>query len=284
MSPEQLALTNNKTAQNKLTTISNQYSLGLILFYIFTGETIFDGKGLPNLYEDRIDEGDTTSQLTNFYNLFHKKLLQYDIEVESAQEFINEFKSIFQKLIQDNPDNRYQRFEDFIHEIDLLTLKIISKRKPFFKKPLIKVIDSFKSSIKREEEYEQSMIENFYEDLAMQLPLLKKSIEKRKDRNIKFQYAFDYLFSSISNFDNEKHLQEALSCLVKSLHFDFSIKDYEIFFILLKKHVSSRTADWNNQLDEAWDNFTNASLDAIDTILKPIEIHNHKTARLPKNQ
>lgn len=264
MSPEQLTAAGNRQAQEQLTVVSNQFSLGLILFYIFAGEPLFDGKGLPDLYEDRIDSKDTNSQLTSFYEKFKESLLQYGIEEDEAKEMLGEFRNIFKKLIRVKPENRFQRFGDFISKIEFLKLRIEHKRNDL----LGKYLDYTNSSFYRAIRVEDELISKFYDELISQLTS-KKSMDDVLERNIRLQYALNYVFSSVSDFDNQAFMVEALSCLVKGQHFDFTIEDYEVFFKLLKEHISKSDPDWSVIVEESWDHFMDASLNAIDTILHP---------------
>lgn len=271
MSPEQLTLAGDKAAQNKLTVVSNQFSLGLILVYILMGEPLFDGQGLPSLYEDRVNQEDTKGQLRDFYHAFHKKLLQYGISEKISQELLDEFIDIFKKLIQNNPADRHQRFEDFISKVEFLKLRIEREKKPFEEQALYHVSNSFYRSIRLND----NLIEELYQVLITQLPS-KKSMEETSKReankrNIRLQYALNYLFTSISNLNNQEYLAESLACLVKNHHFDFTIEDYKIFFKFLKESIVANDSDWNNKIDEAWDYFIEHSLDAVDAILSPAE-------------
>lgn len=269
MSPEQLALAGNKQEQNKLTITSNQYSIGLLLFHILSGELLFDGSGLPSLYEDRVDQKETRTQLNNFYESIRKKLLQYYLSEELADEILKEFIEIYKKLLHHEPADRYQRFEDFISKIEFLKLRIEKEKSSFDGEYLYTVSDSFNSAIT----VNGNLVDEFYISVMAQLAP-KKSMEDKNKRNVRFQYALNYLFTSIPNLNYEAFLEEALSCLVHSLHVDFTIEDYEMFFKLLKEIVIKNTSDPNPKLEEAWKVFNEHSLNAIDTILNPVPREN----------
>lgn len=267
MSPEQLALAGNKAEQNKLTVISNQFTLGLMLFYALTGESLFDGKGLPSLYEDRINHRDTLAQLKDFYVCVHHKLLRYGLEEATAQELLEEFMAIFDKMIQKKPADRHQDFKDFISQLEFLKLRIEREKQPFDGPHLHHIAGSFSRAIRHNED----TIEDFYQALSTQLASKRSMEDDDGNRNIKFQYAFNYLLTSVTNLENEGYLKASLSGLVKSHHFDFTIEDYEVFFQLLQDSVSVNDPDWNDKVGEAWSHFAEKVLDAIDVILKPIE-------------
>lgn len=265
MSPEQLTLADENSAQDSLTTTSNQFSLGLLLFYILMGELVFDGKGLTGLYKDRLDDEDTQTQLKDFYRSFYSKIIQYGIEENLANAFLERFKEIFNTLIEKDVYKRYQEFEDFISKMEYLKLQIEHEKEPY-EEQIFKVANSFNQSVKSND----TLLEAFYQKMSTYLPF-KKSMDKEHNRNLKLLYALDYLFKSIVRLDNEEHLKEALSCLVKHLHYDFTIDEFEIFFTLLKELVSENDADWNDSIEEAWNSYIEYTLNAIDTILQPIK-------------
>ena len=264
MSPEQLKLAGNKLAQNNLTIQSNQFSLGLILFYMLMGESLFDGKGLPSLYEDRVDKEDTKAQLKGFFKTVKSKLLQFGIEEATASKLKDDFKIIFKKLIEPDPSKRHEKFEDFISDLEFLKLHIEKEKKQFNGDNLYAISGAFESAILHTENF----IEDFYNDLINELPA-KKSMEEKNRRDLRFRFSMDYLFTSLSNLENEDFLKDALSCLVKSLHVDFTIEDYEVYFKVLGTNIQKSDPDWSSGTEEAWKVFSNNCLDAIDSIFNP---------------
>ncbi len=151
----------------------------------------------------------------------------------------------------------------FRSKIEYLKLRITHESKPSEGDLLYLVPNSFYQSIVTQKD----LVEEFYQALTTQLPA-KKSMDKENERNVRLQYALDYLFKSIPNLDHQNFLEEALSCLVKNLHFDFTIEDYEIFFKLFKENISKHDPDWNDKIEQAWYTFIER---AIDTILKPVQ-------------
>jgi len=266
MSPEQLALTGNKLAENTLTTISNQFTLGLIFFYIMNGEPIFDGKGLPDLYEDRINAEDTKNQLAKFYDDFKNNLIRYNISKEVSKELTNEFIEIYQKLIQHSIEDRYKNIDDLISKLNLLRIKLEQEKKPHNGQFLFFVSDSFYRTFRSND----NLLANFYENLSFQIPP-KKSIDDENERNIRFLYSMDYLFNSISNLENDVYVEEALYCLVKEQHFDFSFEEFEILFNILKENVLENDSECNEKIEESWNVFINTVLDSIEKILMPLK-------------
>ena len=260
MSPEQL-----KTAgvQDKTITLkpsSNQFSLGLIMFYLMTSESLYDGIGLPELYKDRLNEKETKEQLDKFSDLIYQQLLHYSLPKRKAKSLGKTFIETFKKLIAPNPKDRYDKMEDFIMEMELLKLQITKEKNTQEGEYLPVVHDSFERSLSANEK----LIEDFYNKLFEFMPQ-NNSIKKEEYRNIDFIYSFRYLLTAISNLDNEDFLKEARSCLVQ-LHADFTIDDYESFFKIFKETISINDLDWFDETEKAWDVFIQKTLDSIDSI------------------
>ncbi len=264
MSPEQLKLAGNKLEQNKLNIGSNQYSLGLIIFYMIMGESLFDGKGLPSIYEDRIDQRNTVTQLNDFYEEVKNQLLRFSLDEKTAAELSQNFQTIFQKLIKISPDQRHENFEDFISELEFLKLHIEKEKRKFDGEYLNSISGAYERSLSNNE----NIINEFYDALIEALPS-KKSTQNKNSRNIRFRFAFDYLFSTVSNIENSDFLREGLSSLVKYVHFDFTIEEFEIYFQILKEKISSNDSEWSDETDKAWKHFSINSLDAIEGIFSP---------------
>jgi len=264
MSPEQLKQTGGKDYRAPLSPSCNQYSLGQIIFFMLNGESIFQGIGLTELYADRLDDNDTLGQIRTFIDTIEQKLNYYSIPDEEAEELSSTFISLFNQLIKYKPEKRFDEIYDFKMEMERLQYDLKKAREKHADKDLLFVQQSFEDAVYNNEE----LINHFYEKLLDSIAL-RQSFE-RSDRNILFYYSMKYLFNSISKLDHEKGLNQALTCLVQSVHTDIQIDDFEVFFEVLKNVIAEKKPDnWNDRISEAWDTFNQKILDAIDVILSP---------------
>ena len=268
MSPEQLIHTGGTNFEKFLDPLCNQYSLGQIIFFMINGESIFEGKGLVELYEDRTDNKDTISQLRTFIDTINEKLQYYSIPKEEKEEMGSKFIEAFNQLIKFDPQKRFNNIGKFILQMKSLENQLAMTKMDSGDDDLNLVQESFENSVSNN----NKIIDDFYAQLLEEIAL-RNSLEL-KERNILFYYSMKYLFNSISNLDHTEGLTHALTCLVQSLHSDVGIEDFEKFFEVLKKVIEENNPDdWNEGYREAWDNFNQKVLDAIDVIL---------TTNLPK--
>ena len=262
MSPEELIQSGDRTLSVKMDPQSNQYSLGLIIYYMIQGLSIFEGKGLASLYEDRIDNRETIGELRDFIDTIHQKLSYYSIPKETADTMGSVFIETYNRLLKFNPAERFGEIEDFVFEMQVLKNQLKKVRRDFSDDDLLTVQESFENAVFNNKE----TIEDFYTKLLENITL-RDSFEKA-DRNIIFYYSMKYLFNSISSLDNEQGLKEAVTCLIQSLHSDVDIIDFETFFEILKKVIETNNPeDWNEQVSLSWDRFNQKVLDTIDGML-----------------
>jgi len=260
MSPEQLIQAGKKNVAIKLNPRSNQYSLGLIIYYMMEGVSIFEGKGLAALYEDRIDNKETIGELRDFIDSFHQKLANYSIPKETMDTLGSDFIETFNRLLRFEPADRFKNMKKFITEINAIQGQLEKIRSDFGDDDLLMVQESFENVISFKEE----AIKEFYNKVLEQITT-RPSFEN-PDRDILCYYSLKYLFNSISSLDHEEGLKEAVTCLMKGLHTDIDVSEFVIFFETLKEVIKDNSDDWNDKIDLSWDTFNQKVLDMIDEV------------------
>jgi len=258
MSPEELKQIGISGPQKPIDRASNQFSLGLILFFIFTGEPLYDGIGIRELCQDRLDDKQNKKQKTHFRKSVEQHLLQYGIPPKKVKSLSSKFNKIFNKLLEVEKENRYEAMIDLIEEMDRLNDKIKDAIQKQEGKHLPIVYRSFRESVLSND----ALIDIFHNKLYELLPQIDMHKDK-ESRNTRLFYSLDYLLSSISNLDNPLHLKEATTFLIKE-GTDYTLQDYDVFFKVLKDLILENYSDWNDSTNESWDYFINSILTSIE--------------------
>ncbi len=263
MSPEQLNEIETSKDEEVLNSLSNQYSLALISFFILTGISLYGGNGLPELYKDRVDDKGNLKQLKDFSEIIKSKINLLALDENKTEEISSNLIEILRKLLRIDAQEPFETVEEVIDELDFIRLQLVKAKRKVQSKDLSSAYNSYKRAIVNDKVFIEEFYKNITEDITA-----TESLLNNENRDPRLHYSLEYLLNSTSNFEDLDWIEEASSCLVQIQHNDFTIEDYKVFFMKLIIRISQHDPEWDEEVNSAWEVVVNKVMFAIENLFK----------------
>lgn len=220
MSPERLVSKNNILSGSPK---SNQFSLGVLAYYLLTGEPLFSGDSLLSIIEDR--------KKFNTNKEYRAKKLK---KLRSS----NELTDFVIRLLSQKKEDRYDNVKKVIDTINKIKINTNLH------------CEIANESYQRSIAYAPDFIGLFYKELFEKLPIAKQRI---LEANIDIKRLKIMLHNSI-NLMIETNVDDSYIEKIKKIkgHKGLKIEDYQVFFDVFISLIKESDYLWSDTIQEAW--------------------------------